>query len=40
VAVAGRSYLRYRECKYNLAHFLAAATEALPTADLCPGGRR
>jgi hypothetical protein len=29
VAVAGRPYLRHRECTYNLAHFLAAVPAAL-----------
>lgn len=32
VAVAGRPYLRHRECTYNLAHFLAAVPEALVAA--------
>jgi hypothetical protein len=34
VAAAGRSYLRNRECRYSLAHFLAAAPQAFALADL------
>ncbi|MFE7777765.1 hypothetical protein ACFU5O_28475 [Streptomyces sp. NPDC057445] len=33
VAVAGRSYLRHRECQYNLGQFLAA----VPVAQLAEG---
>ncbi|SNT12439.1 hypothetical protein SAMN05421812_103271 [Asanoa hainanensis] len=35
VAASSRSYLRTRECAYNLAKFL----EALPTADIVAGTR-
>ncbi len=35
VAVSSRSYLRVRECSYNLERFL----EAAPTADIVPGTR-
>ncbi|MFI7209869.1 hypothetical protein ACIBP4_07215 [Micromonospora maritima] len=35
VAVSSRSYLRARECRYNLERFL----EALPQAEVVPGAR-
>jgi hypothetical protein len=35
VAVSSRSYLRVRECHYNLERFL----EAVPTADIVAGAR-
>jgi hypothetical protein len=35
VAVAGRPYLRHRECAYNLSHFVAAVPTAQIADELC-----
>lgn len=47
IAMAGRSYLRQRECQYSLAHFIAAVPDArisgsipqkAPGNEPCPAG--